>query len=170
MLINCDWLPPLEAQAPDEPEEDYENRIYKLFLADFQDNDLLFDSLPIKIRWSPKVNDKIQAFYHVTTWGDDQNNRHVDKARQERIRWIRAFIENADCKPHNCDECEGMKAWSFKFHNKLRIKLLLSEERYIVILEKRADYVLLITAFYLDYSHMLNKQLKEYEKAKGAST
>ena len=63
-----------------------------------------------------------------------------------------------------------MKAWSFKFHNKLRIKLLLSEERYIVILEKRADYVLLITAFHLDYSHMLNKQLKEYEKAKGAST
>ena len=42
--------------------------------------------------------------------------------------------------------------------------LLLEEERYMVVLEERKGYFLLITAFYLDYDHALQKQLKHYKQ------
>jgi hypothetical protein len=42
--------------------------------------------------------------------------------------------------------------------------LLLEEERYMVVLERREGYYLLITAFYFDYNHALRKQLKHYEQ------
>ena len=45
----------------------------------------------------------------------------------------------------------------------------IAEERYIVILEKRPTYYLLITAYYVEYDHNVRKLLKEFEKAKSAS-
>lgn len=40
------------------------------------------------------------------------------------------------------------------------------EESYLVIIEKRADYNLLITAYYLEYDNDLEKQLKHYKQLK----
>ena len=173
MLLNCDWLPLLELQQPEESDLDYENRIYNIFLGDFQDTHPELRGLPVVIRCSPIVDGKLQAFYHVTTWGDDKDNRNRDDARIQRIRWIRAFIEHSDCKPIHCDECTGMKMCSAPYKGKSsRIKILLEEEKYIVILEKREQYILLITAYYVDHTHRLDKLLKEYNeyKAKSAST
>ena len=42
----------------------------------------------------------------------------------------------------------------------------MEEEKYMVVLEKRDTYYLLITSFYFDYEHSLEKQLKHYEKYK----
>ena len=39
----------------------------------------------------------------------------------------------------------------------------LEEERYIVVLEKREKYCLLVTAFYIEHDHTLDKKLKKYE-------
>lgn len=41
-----------------------------------------------------------------------------------------------------------------------------NEERYLVIIEKRADYNLLITVYYLEYDNALEKQLKHYKQFK----
>lgn len=171
MLINCDWLPSLERIHNNESEDEYERRIYKIFIKDFIYSHPIFNGLPIYIRFEPYKNNRVQAFYHVTTFGNDQDNRYIDNTRQERIRWIRAFIEHSDCKPIHCDECEGMKAWSMPYRGHIsRVKLLLTEEKYIVILEPRTSYILLITAYYVDYSHTMKKLIKEFEKAKSAST
>lgn len=40
------------------------------------------------------------------------------------------------------------------------------EVHYLVIIEKRADYNLLITAYYLEYDNALEKQLKHYNQFK----
>ena len=55
---------------------------------------------------------------------------------------------------------EGMKVWE--------------EEKYMVVIEKRKTYCLLITAFYIEREHTLQKKLKKYyqykkDKVKGAS-
>ena len=36
-------------------------------------------------------------------------------------------------------------------------------DRYMIVLEKRETYYLLITAYYIEYDNMLNKKLREYE-------
>ena len=47
--------------------------------------------------------------------------------------------------------------------------MLFEEERYIVVLERRENYVLLITAFYIEQDHTLEKKVKEYHQYKAES-
>ena len=89
---------------------------------------------------------------------------HVSLILEERIRWVRAFIENYDCDLSKCEDCDGVKIWNEPYKSKTRVHLLLEEERYMVVLEERKGYFLLITAFYLDYDHALQKQLKHYKQ------
>lgn len=51
-----------------------------------------------------------------------------------------------------------------------RVHILLEEERYMVVVECRKDYCLLITAFYFEHDHSLNKKLKKYDEYKTSST
>lgn len=46
----------------------------------------------------------------------------------------------------------------------MRVHILLEEEKYIVVVEPRATYCLLITAFYFEHDHALEKKLKHYEE------
>jgi hypothetical protein len=59
--------------------------------------------------------------------------------------------------------CDGIKVWEEDYKTNQRIYLLLEEERYIVIIERRETYCLLITAYYLDYDHSLRKLLAKYD-------
>ncbi len=73
-----------------------------------------------------------------------------------------------------CDETchlenDGIKVWEKPYKNNQRIHLLFEEERYIVVLERRENYVLLITAFYIEQDHTLEKKVKEYQQYKAAS-
>lgn len=98
-----------------------------------------------------------------------------DFRRCERIRWVRKFIENYKCNLAECKECDGIKVWEEDYHGNPRVHILLEEERYMVVVEKREKYCLLITAFYFEQDHKLRKKLKKYQKykeeweAKGAS-
>lgn len=169
MLINCEWLPPLVLRDSSMSDDDYLSILYRIFGDDFMNSHPIFDGLPVKIRFEPYVDSRVQAFYHVTTLDDGGDRRTLDEFRCERIRWIRAFIEHATCKNPLCAECSGMKLWTEQYHHSIRIKIMLSEERYLVVLEKRKNYILLITAFYVNYDHSFQKLIKAYEKAKGAS-
>ncbi|WP_232155310.1 hypothetical protein [Staphylococcus gallinarum] len=49
-----------------------------------------------------------------------------------------------------------------------RVKLLNELDRYIIILEDRQDYYLLVTAFYIEQDYYLKGLIKEKQKAKSA--
>lgn len=168
MLLNCQWLPPLEFQKHNETDICYMQRLYEIFSDDFLRDQPTYYGQNICIRHEPYIDNRVQAFYHVTTYGNDKD-RKIDEERCKRIRWIRAFIEHSDCNKTECDDCSGMKLWATPYKSFSRIKIFLEEEKYLIVLEKRESYILLITAFYVDYGHHLRKLLKEYEKAKRAS-
>jgi len=113
---------------------------------------------------------KEEGFYHVTC--QDYNNdgdRVPDLRRCERIRWVRKFIENYQCNKETCTICSGVKVWDEPYKNTFRTHILLEEEKYMVVIEKRHNYCLLITAYYFDREHTLEKKLKKYEKYKAKS-
>lgn len=91
------------------------------------------------------------------------------EGKEIRIRWVRAFIENYDCDTSKCTDCDGIKVWEKPFKNNQRIHLFFEEERYIVVLERRENYILLITAFYIEYEHTLEKKVKEFQLYKAKS-
>lgn len=168
MINNC-WLPKQEFLSDYKNcWEDYEAVIYSIFKKDFIDSTPVFDEKVVNIRKHPREFDKEEAFFHVTCKDySDKGDRKPDLRRCERIRWVRSFIENYMCDATKCENCEGIKVWNEPYKSNERVHLLLVEERYIVIIEKRKTYCLLITAYYLDYDHSLKKQLKHYEKYKG---
>lgn len=165
-MIGCEWIPDLELCCDLSHFKEYENHIYQIFRNDFIDSYPLFDAKRVKIRHEPIVFGKEEAFYHVTCQDYAKNRqRNPDLRRCERIRWVRSFIENYACDSSACDFCDGIKLWDEKYKSNVRTHILLEEERYMVVVEKRPKYCLLITAFYFDQDHRLRKTLQRYNRA-----
>ena len=165
MNTTC-WVPELEYfDAYNNNWTAYEAALYSIFKHDFIDSHPTYKEKRVSVKHYPIEYGKEEAFFHVTCKNYvGERDRVPDFRRCERIRWIRAFIENYECDSTRCEECEGIKVWSEPYKCKNRIHLLLEEKRYMVVLEKRNSYYLLITAFYLDYDHALRKQLEHYEQ------
>lgn len=165
MISEICWLPKQEYFEDYDSWSDYQEALYTIFKHDFLDSFPYFKNTRVSVKHYPIEHDKEEAFFHTTCKDYVGNGERVpDFRRCERIRWIRAFIENYNCDPTLCKQCEGVKVWQEPYKNRIRIHILLEEERYVVILEQRPNYFLLITAFYLDYDNALNKQLKHYQK------
>lgn len=159
------WLPPLEYFNRNQQWSEYSDTIYEIFKSDFIDSYPIFKGKRVIIRKEPIEFGKEEAFFHITCQDYAKNrNRQPDLRRCERIRWVRAFIENYNCDPTLCESCEGVKIWEEPYQNRKRVHILLEEERYIVILEPRNKYCFLITAFYFDHDHYLRKQLQHFEE------
>lgn len=169
--LNCDWLPKLVLMSDfGNNWEEYYEYLYKSYLKDFKDEKnkpFIFDK-EIRTRKHPEIENKDQTFFHITSnkeysQTDDENDRLPDLRRCERIKWPRKIIENYNCNKE-CPGCKKIKLWKENYRNNERIYILFENFRYIVILEEREEYVLFITAFYIEHEHQLKKQLKKYEK------
>jgi hypothetical protein len=149
----------------------YQDAIYSIFKSDFVDSKPYFENKQVRIRKHPMEYGKEEAFFHVTCQDYQKNGERVpDFRRCERIRWVRSFIENYECDLTQCENCDGIKVWREPYKANHRIHLLFEEERYIVVLEHREKYCLLITAFYIEHEHMLNKKLKRYDRYRASSS
>ncbi len=162
-MNNC-WLPPLECFNGNLCDWNiYQEKIYNIFKKDFIESFPYFQGLQVNIRKQPISYGKEEAFFHITCQDFSKDgHRNPDFRRCERIRWVRAFIENYQCNPNLCDSCDGIKVWKEPYKNTERVHILLEEERYIVVIELRKKYCLLVTAFYLDQDHALQKKLNHY--------
>ena len=164
-MSNSCWLPELECL--DDYQNNwqlYENALYSIFKTDFIDSRPSFEGKQVNIRRHPIEYNKEEAFFHVTCQDYLKGGQRVpDFRRCERIRWVRSFIENYQCDNSKCQDCDGIKVWSEPYKSTTRVHILFEEERYMVVLERRESYCLLITAFYFDHEHALEKKLKHYE-------
>ena len=86
--------------------------------------------------------------------------RCPDPNRIIRIAWTKSFIENHVC----LEECCLTKPlyWTKRDGNKLKHKIF--HEGFLVILEERDEYFLLITGFYVEEEYYKKGLIKEYEK------
>lgn len=123
----------------------YEEAIYQVFLADIVHSGLRFRGCPIKCRKHPETRGRSFGFWHLVQEGRVEEDRVPDLRRCERIGWIKTIIENAD-------DCDNIYVWENERNNKIRVPLWYAEE-YIIILEWRGTYWLLITAYCTEKEH-----------------
>lgn len=163
MTDKCEWLPSVTPIIRGETTTDYISRLHIIFDKDFNVSKPKFLGKDVIYDKNPKINNMEQAFYHLTTIGEhfigSNNNldRNIDYSRSEKIGWIKEIISHYDCKK-GC--CSGIKIWKIK----KRISIFFTAENYLIVLEDRKKYFLLITAYPLNRPHEITKKLKQYEE------
>jgi len=153
------WLPPLVYFNDYKGDWSiYIEAVYEYFKIDFIENTVFYKNIRIALKKHPLFQEKEFVFWHVTSEGEDENERTPDFRRCERIRWIKPIIENFSDP--------AIKCWENERKRDRRICLFLEQENYLVVLAIRNDYILLWTAYLVDRSHQQQKLLREYEAYK----
>lgn len=169
------WIPELIPCSNLAEWENYENSLYKIFIEDWVDSQPHFQQKPVYIRRDPKYEGREEGFWHLTC--QDYSKKHngiesrdPDLKRCERINWSRSFIENypacTSCLDKQNSSCSGVLTWkALSGNKKCRYKFFHEEERYLVVLEERENYFLLITAYFVENEWSFKSILREYNKS-----
>lgn len=163
-MISCDWLPQLE-------EIDFTNwnitaqNLYKIYYDHFVRTPPIFKNKLVYARDTPNYKHVFEDHF-IKKEVSYSKDREIDIERCKRIKWIKAIIENYQCKEEKCSKfCSGIKIWPDP-KKKARVLLLFEEVKYLVVLEERYNMFVLITAYYLDYERTLEQRLKQYKAYK----
>ena len=165
--FKCKWLTPIiTLDEYDNNWEKYNDKLYEIFVRDFITNELFFNNKKVCVRINVKQNNYEHAFIHLTCvstkMSNDPNDRIPDFRRCERLEWNREIIENYICK-NNCTNCRKILFYEHYYKNRIRINLVFADVRFKVILEKRKNYYLLITGYYIEFDHTLRKEINKAE-------
>lgn len=165
MIYEWCWLPELFTRPPEMPWAEYDASLYQEYLL-LINSEIVFRGMPVKFKRYPILEDRCESYWHLTCTDYQRNGeRFPDPDRCERIKWLKQTIEHVDCKTERCPECDGLLVWETRKNKPkhLRVNILFEEARYLVVLEPRKDYYLLITAFYVGKDRALNKLINDYE-------
>lgn len=148
--------------------KNYDEYLYnEIYTKRIINNTIYFDNKPVKLKKFPKECNREQAYFHLTTKSADKgipwSEREPDLRRCERLHWIRPSIEN------NHIELCGLPCFIYytevNKNGKTRIQLFNEKERYLIILEDRDEYLLLITAFYIHEEYYLRNTMRRSERS-----
>src|SRR6185503_4402146 len=114
----------------------------------------------VTIKRHPLLDGREATFWHMTSTGNEEEVRIPELRRCERIRWILPMIRTIGT--------DRVRNWTNKRKNKSgvledRIVIALPDFSYIVILADRGNFVLLWTAYFVEYENQRQTHKKEYE-------
>lgn len=157
-MATQDWLPPLmEFNDYGGNWDRYLDAIYAAFRSDFVISKPRFRGRRLGLKRHPVIDGKEATFWHMTSEGSVESERIPDFRRCERIRWPKPVIEH--------DSAPGVLVWAepHRSHGN-RIHIYLPDERYLVVLADRGEYILPWTAYYIQGSRSHAKYLKRHAR------
>lgn len=123
----------------------YEEAIYAQYHADIVIGRPTLWGKRVSARFNPQTNGKGFSFWHVISEGPIEADRLPDMERCARIAWIAWLIECCDAG------LDGFSWWiserTTKKGRKENLVLWAEEHDYVVILEPRPEYVMLVSAY-----------------------
>jgi len=128
----------------------YLEDIYARFMKTFVRAEHTFLGGKVTARWSPSFDNKHFSFWHVISEQAEsgrEEDRTPDFKRCERVEWIGYVLANSNdrtrvlCWLNERQTSRGADT---------RYLLYLHEERYIIVLSKRGDGFLLVTAYHVN--------------------
>lgn len=173
-MNKCKWLPEIIECKDFGKWNEYLDEIYTIFQKDFVKDKIMFEGKYVNYRKAPMDGKYEHTFIHLTHKdifhnSNDPNERTPDLRRAERIGWHKPIIENYLCKEY-CKDCEKILYFE-EYHGKnIKAYFLFKDVRFLIIIEKRKKYNLLITGYYVEYDNAMEKYLKKYNKYKKQKT
>jgi hypothetical protein len=173
-LDKCKWLPDIVECTDFAKWNEYLDNIYEIFRKDFIENKPIFENRIVNYRRAPMDGKYEHTFIHLTHKDEfnnssNPNDRIPDPRRSERIKWNKKIIENYICE-ETCNGCEKILYFEEYNGNNIKVYLLFKDEKFLVILEKRRNYNLIITGYYIYYDNAMDKYIKKYELYKKQKT
>jgi hypothetical protein len=150
-----EWLPDLVTLRDcDGDWPKYLAMIYEHFCNDFVRSKPAYTGKRFALKRHPVSQGKEATFWHLISEGKNEEERTPDMRRCERIRWPRPMIEaiKSDC----------VCVWRNTRGRNERILIAVDDFSYVVVLDDRAEYVLLWTAYSVEHDHQRRKFQKEY--------
>lgn len=143
---------------------EYEDELFAIFLQLYEHGTLVYNGKIVRMKHYPPDYGEKTGFYHMICENyqhtGDENDRKPNFRRCERIKWPKEIIEK--CAEH----CERIMIWENQRHGKQNILLYCPELDYLVVFGKRNNYLLLTTAYPVDYPNKRNDLIKEYNEYK----
>lgn len=134
----------------------YLEAVYEIFTNEFVHNRPSFRGIKLGLKKYPVTDGKEATFWHMTSEGEDEQNRLPDLRRLERIKWPSFIINNSE-HPY-------LRVWENTRGTKTNILILHEAENYLVILRRGNGYLLPWTAYFIEYESRKKKLIKEYDE------
>lgn len=133
----------------------YIEDIYNYFKEDFIKKQPSFRGQKLRLKRYPLFKEKEATFWHMTSEGENEDERIPDLRRLERIKWPAYIINNSE-HPY-------LKVWENNRGNKTNILIFHEREDYLVVLRRGNGYIIPWTAYIVTYRARREKLLKEYQ-------
>lgn len=144
--------------------KEYEDGLFEIFLSKYENGAIVYNGLPVRMKHYPPNYGPRSGFYHLICENYDHTQNEEDRVpnprRCERLKWPETIIMSCG------SQCPELLVWENKRHGKENIVLFCPELDYVVILSKRKNYLLLTTAYPVEYNNRRNNLLEEYNKYK----
>lgn len=144
--------------------DDYLSDIYAQYLTDIVQQPKRLNGKPVRARYNPATHDKGFSFWHVISEGEREEDREPDLRRCERIAWIGWVLVEAD------QNNPRIKSWTNTRTSKrgtvTRLLLWVEDADYVVVLEERETYFLLVSAYPVSERRALKFQAEWEESQK----
>lgn len=164
-MSNCKWLPDTFRYPDWNNYKAYEDELYTIFKDEIINGNLNFRGKPVIYRRHPIENGKEEGFYHCTCKNyTTPNDRMPDPERMIRLPWLSALVINYACN----DTCCSDKPIIWKQLHKNNYRYYLYFRRYLVILEERERFFVLITGFYVEEEYYHRSLIKDSQKPENA--
>lgn len=146
--------------------DEYIDNLYRRFL-----DELVYRPLPwkregmaVSFRRHPEIDGRHAIFWHVISEGDGpEHTRPMHDGRCARLGWIRPLIEQfSQYFPEHKPIHWWISGTARTRHP--RYMLTRGEFDYVVIVEERPSYALLITAYPIEQNHRRRKLRRDYER------
>lgn len=144
--------------------EEYVEGLYQIFLSDLVRYPLHWKSsgLQVSLRRHPEIEGRHAVFWHIISGGTGpEASRRIEFQRCVRLRWVRILVEIFNDEFPNEEQIRWWVDW--KRTSKPRYVITRPEFDYVVVVEERASYAILVTAYYAEHEHRRAKLRREHD-------
>lgn len=138
--------------------------LYQQFLDDLVLRRLPWknDGLQVSLRRHPEIDGRHAIFWRIVSGGTgSEQSRSLEPGRCARLHWIRIIVEIFNSE---FPEEKEIRWWIDKKRtSKPRYVITRPEFDYIVVIEQRVGYALLVTAYYAEQEHRRKKLKREHD-------
>lgn len=146
--------------------EEIVNALYEVFLRDLAHAELIWrpSAVPLSLRREPEVDGRHAIFWHIVSGGSSiETDRTIDPERCKRIGWIRPMIDRFNADYPTEDQLHWWKSPDPRWRDR-RYGIATQSFDYVLFVDERPSYALLVTAYYVDRERRRLKFKHEHDE------